>query len=91
MLRDVAAAYHERLPDGPSPLYRDYIAYVKNQPTGVGIKFWKIYLEGARACNFPVLTKGSERRLGSVATKFGSFSELQDIGRKMNVTLANVM
>jgi amino acid adenylation domain-containing protein/non-ribosomal peptide synthase protein (TIGR01720 family) len=91
MLRDLAAAYHERLPDGPGPLYRDYIAYIKSQPAGVGIKFWKRYLEGARACNFPVLTKSSERRLGSVAMKFGRFPELQDMCRKMNVTLANVM
>lgn len=79
------------LPDGLGPLYSDYVAYIKSQPAGVGIKFWKTYLEGARACHFPVLTKGSEKRLGSVAMNFGRFPELQDMCRKMNVTLANVM
>jgi amino acid adenylation domain-containing protein/non-ribosomal peptide synthase protein (TIGR01720 family) len=91
MLRDLAAAYHGRLPDGLGPLYSDYVGYIKSQPAGVGIKFWKSYLEGARACHFPVLTRGSERRLGSVAMNFGRFPELQDMCRKMNVTLANVM
>lgn len=91
MLRDLAAAYHGRLPDGLGPLYSDYVAYIKSQPARVGIKFWKSYLEGAQACHFPVLTKGSDRRLGSVAMNFSRFPELQDMCRKMNVTFANVM
>jgi hypothetical protein len=91
MLRDLAAAYHEKLQDGLGPLYSDYVGYIKSQPDGVGIKFWKTYLEGAQACHFPVLTKSSDRRLASVAMNFGRFSELQDMCRKMNVTLANVM
>jgi hypothetical protein len=91
MLRDLAVAYHGRFPDGLGPLYSDYVGYIESQPAGVGIKFWKQYLEGERACHFPVLSKGSERHLGSVAMNFGRFPELQDICRKMNVTLENIM
>jgi len=91
MLRDLAAAYHGRLPDGLGPLYSDYVRYIKSQPDDVGLNFWKTYLEGARACYFPVLTKSSDRHLGSVAMNFGRFPELQEMCRKMNVTLANVM
>ncbi|TVY85159.1 Nonribosomal peptide synthetase [Lachnellula suecica] len=93
MLRDLAAAYHGKLPDGPGPLYRDYVSYIKTHPADASIKFWKSYLEGAHACHFPVLTPASDgnRRLGSVAMRFGRFTELQDMCQKMNITLANLM
>jgi hypothetical protein len=93
MLRDLAAAYHGTLPDGLGPLYNDYISYIKSHPAGESIKFWKSYLEGAQACYFPSLnsTSGEERRIGSCSMNFGRFSELQDMCKKMNVTLANLM
>lgn len=93
MLRDLAAAYHGTLSDGLGPLYSNYISYIKSHPVDSSIKFWKSYLEGARACYFPVLESnpGGERRLGFVPMKFGRFSELQDMCKKMNITLANLM
>ncbi|KAH7407957.1 nonribosomal peptide synthase [Cadophora sp. MPI-SDFR-AT-0126] len=93
MLKDLAAAYHGRLPEGLGPLYSDYVAYIKSLPAGASIKFWKAYLNGSKACNFPVLNKDfvGTRALGSVAMDFDRFPELQEMCRKMNLTLANVM
>lgn len=81
MLRDLAAAYHGTLPEGLGPLYSDYVSYIKSHPADESIKFWKSYLEGAKACYFPELnsTSGKERCLGSVPISFGRFSELQDL------------
>ena len=93
MLKDLAAAYHGRLPEGSAPLYSDYVAYIKGLPAGPSMKFWKEYLAGSKACNFPVLNKNflGDRILGSVAMDFNRFPELQEMCRKMNLTLANVM
>jgi len=92
MLRDLAAAYHDTLDDGPGPSYGNYIKFIKNLPTNAGTKFWKTYLEGARACHFPVLNKEpTEKRLGSCTMEFDRFPELQDMCKRMKVTLANVM
>jgi NRPS condensation-like uncharacterized protein len=93
MLRDLAAAYHGTLPEGTGPPYSNYISYIKSHAADAGIKFWKSYLEGARACYFPALNSASdeERRLGAIPVSFGRFAELQDMCKKMNITLANLM
>ncbi|PVH81870.1 nonribosomal peptide synthase [Cadophora sp. DSE1049] len=93
MLKDLAAAYHGRLPDGLGPLYSDYVAYIKSLPAGASIKFWKAYLAGSKACSFPILNEdfAGTRVLGSVAMDFNRFPELQEMCRKMSLTLANVM
>jgi len=92
MLRDLAAAYHGQLDDGPGPSYGNYIKFIKSLPTNAGTKFWKTYLQGARACHFPVLNKEpTEKRLGSCTMEFDRFPELQDMCKRMKVTLANVM
>ena len=93
VLRDLAAAYHGTLPEGLGPLYSNYIAYIKSNPVDESIKFWKSYLEGAQACYFPNLNAASddERCLGSVTMRFDRYVELQDMCKKINVTLANLM
>jgi non-ribosomal peptide synthase protein (TIGR01720 family) len=93
MLRDLAEAYHGRLPDEPGPSYSDYVAYIKRRAGGAGAHFWKTYLEGARPCRFPVLNTDAtkEKGLASVPMTFDRFPELQRVCRKMKVTLANVM
>lgn len=93
LLRDLTAAYHGTLPGGVGPLYSNYIAYIKGNPADESIKFWKSYLEGAQACYFPNLNtaSGDERRLGSVTMSFDRYAELQDMCKKINVTLANLM
>jgi amino acid adenylation domain-containing protein/non-ribosomal peptide synthase protein (TIGR01720 family) len=93
MLRDLAAAYHDRLPDGSGPLYSDYVGFIKSQSSAAGTKFWKSYLEGARACHFPTLNKEAEpeKKLASIQMVFDRFPELQDMCKRMKVTFANVM
>ena len=92
IMRDLALAYEDRLPSGPGPLYSDYIAYVKKQGRSAGVNFWKSYLTGAQPTFFPSLnTATSQRRLGSTKMRFGRFAELQELSRKFNVTLSNVL
>ena len=93
MLRDLAEAYHGRLPDEPGPSYGDYVAYIKRNAGGAGAQFWKTYLDGARPCHFPILNTDAtkERGLASVPMTFDRFTDLQKVCQKMKVTLANVM
>lgn len=92
MLRDLAAAYHGKLNDGPGPSYGNYIAFIKSVPSNSGVQFWKSYLEGTRACNFPALHhEQAKKRLGAVTMQFNRYTELQDMCKRMKVTLANVM
>lgn len=92
MLRDLAAAYHDQLPIGPGPSYGEYIKYIKTVQHGTGNQFWKKYLEGVRACHFPILNKTpTEKLLHSASMSFCRFPKLQEMCKKMKVTLANVM
>jgi hypothetical protein len=92
MLEDLAAAYHGTLPDGPGPLYSDYVAFIKTMPPGIGAKFWKTHLEGARTCHFPAIaTPPQERKLAHVVMRFARFPEVQEMCKKMSLTFANVM
>ena len=93
LMRDLITAYEGRLPDGPGPLYGDYIAYIKSQPPSADVRYWKTYLKGIQPCFFPVLNadEALEKHLGSVQLKFDHFAALQSLCKKMKVTLSNVM
>lgn len=92
MLEDIAAAYHGTLPDGPGPLYSDYVAFIKSMPPGVGAKYWRAHLDGARSCHFPVLASPpEEKQLTSTIMKFTRYSEVQDMCKKHSLTFANVL
>jgi non-ribosomal peptide synthase protein (TIGR01720 family) len=93
LLRDLTAAYENRLEDGPGPLYSEYIRYIRSQASGADTRFWTRYLKGIEPCYFPQLYHNSsgERRLSSAGMKFNRFAELQTLCEKMKVTLANVM
>jgi hypothetical protein len=92
MLRDLAAAYHNKLPEGPGPSFGDYIKHIKSVERRSGSNFWRKHLEGARPCYFPLLNKNSgEKLLHSAPMSFDRFPELQEMCKRMKVTLANVM
>jgi non-ribosomal peptide synthase protein (TIGR01720 family) len=93
LLRDLAAAYENRLEDGPGPLYSTYIGYIRSQASGADVRFWTTYLKGIQPCYFPQLYHHSsgEKRLSSARMEFDRFAELQMLCEKMKVTLANVM
>ncbi|KUJ23668.1 condensation-domain-containing protein [Mollisia scopiformis] len=93
ILHDLTAAYHGELPDGPGPLFSNYIAYIKRRAPGESINFWKAYLEGASICNFPVQIEKlpKDRQVNAITMNFERFPALQDLGKKLNVTIANIM
>jgi hypothetical protein len=53
LCRDVVQAYDERLPLQDAPFYSDFITYVRSQPVGVVLSFWKNCLDGVEPCRFP--------------------------------------
>lgn len=93
LLRDLTAAYEDRLEDGPGPLYSDYIRYIKCQAPGADIGFWTTYLNGVSPSYFPQLNHNTTatKLLSSVRMEFNRFPELQALCERTNVTLANVM
>lgn len=93
LLHDLIEAYHGRLPDGPGPLFSDYIAYIKRHAAKTSINFWKAYLDGTQVCNFPTHANPSpeKRRLASIKMQFERFTALQDMCQKLSVTMASVM
>ncbi|TAQ85918.1 hypothetical protein B7494_g5755 [Chlorociboria aeruginascens] len=93
LLQDLAEAYHGRLPDGPGPLYSEYIAYIKSKPQGAVADYWKSYLQALKICHFPAINTNpeKERHLKSVPMEFGRFPALQELCKSMNVTLSNIL
>ncbi|KAL8839224.1 MAG: hypothetical protein Q9170_001830, partial [Blastenia crenularia] len=91
--RDLALAYEGRLPDGPKPLYSDYVRYIGSLGEGSGTTFWKNYLHGIERCYLPKLNpaSGDKKRLNAIYLHFGRFPELQTFCRKNEFTLSNVM
>jgi amino acid adenylation domain-containing protein/non-ribosomal peptide synthase protein (TIGR01720 family) len=57
LLRDLTLAYEGRLSlnEAKPPLYRDYVAYVKEQDANASLDYWQQYLGEAEPCHFPVL------------------------------------
>lgn len=93
MVRDLVLAYDNQLPEGPGPLYSDYIRYIRNQSSDEDLNFWKNYLRGIKPCYLPKLNSQTkaERHLSSVHMKFGGFRQLLDVCDRTKVTLSNVM
>lgn len=93
LLRDLTAAYEDRLEDGPGPLYSDYIRYIRSHASGADVRFWTTYLKGVQPSYFPQLNHNSstEKRLSSIRMEFNRFAELQELCERTKVTLANVM
>ena len=91
--RDLGLAYQGNLPDGPNPLYSDYVRYINSLGTGAGITFWKTYLKGIQRCHLPVLNAapGGPKRLNAIYLHFDRFAELQVFCRANSYTLSNVM
>ncbi|KAL8654006.1 MAG: hypothetical protein Q9210_001767, partial [Variospora velana] len=91
--RDLALAYEGRLPDGPKPLYSDYVRYIESIGEGTGTTFWKRYLHGIGRCYLPTLNAAPEekKRLNAIYLQFDRFPELQQFCRSNEFTLSNVM
>ncbi|KAL9133158.1 MAG: hypothetical protein Q9175_005664 [Cornicularia normoerica] len=90
--RDLGLAYQGNLPEGPKPLYSDYVRYINTLGEGAGVSFWKTYLNGIQRCHMPTLngTLGP-KRLNAIYLHFDRFAELQAFCRANSFTLSNVM
>lgn len=57
LLRDLALAYEDRLALNAAtpPLYRDYVAYIRQLDAKASIDYWDQRLAHAEPCHFPVL------------------------------------
>ena len=91
--RDLGLAYQGNLPDGPKPLYSDYVRYISSLGEGAGVTFWKTYLKGIQRCHMPTLNAipGGSKRLNAIYLHFDRFAELQAFCRANSFTLSNVM
>lgn len=91
--RDLGLAYQGNLPDGPKPLYSDYVRYISSLSAGAGVTFWKTYLNGIQRCHLPTLnpTLGAPKRLNAIYLHFHRFPEMQAFCRANSFTLSNVM
>ncbi|KAI2088808.1 hypothetical protein LOZ35_005711 [Ophidiomyces ophidiicola] len=90
-MRDLVAAYEGRLPNGPGPLYSDYIKFIRTQSADADVRFWKQYLGGIKPCHLPTLHMKRDRHLSTLELNFHQFSELHALCEKLRVTLANVI
>ena len=57
MLHDLCAAYNGS--PGPAGSYRDFIAYLEEQPQDAGLEFWTRHLADVEPCFFPTSTGNS--------------------------------
>ena len=91
--RDLGLAYQGNLPDGPKPLYSDYVRYIGSLGASAGVTFWKTYLKGIQRCRLPTLnpTVGAPKRLNAIYLHFDRFAEMQVFCRANSFTLSNVM
>lgn len=97
ILEELAQGYGGTLSNTPGPLYSEYVKYIRAQPTGADIEFWKRYLHGLQPCHFPKLNAGTNpraaamRSLRSTPLPFDRFAELRRLSEEMHVTFANTM
>lgn len=95
LLRDLAAAYENLLPQRPGPLYSDYISYLQNQSSDIGIEYWKSYLSDLDVCSFPLLNDGQvvKKDLKTIRLDFkqSQFLELQKFCDANGFTFSNVI
>ena len=92
IFRDIISCYQGQKFDTQSPLYSDYIAFLKSLPPGAGIGYWKSYLADAESCCFPVLIDDSgdvDRQLRSKHFDL-DLSKLQIFCNLHDVTMANL-
>ena len=91
--RDLALAYEGLLPEGPKPLYSDYVKYISSLGEGTGATFWKTYLSGITRCHLAPLNPAPKHanRLNAIYLDFRRFPELQAFCRANEMTLSNVM
>lgn len=55
--RDLCLAYEGKLPEGPGPLYSNYISHIYQQDTEADSCYWKQYLQGVEPCQFPSINE----------------------------------
>jgi amino acid adenylation domain-containing protein/non-ribosomal peptide synthase protein (TIGR01720 family) len=94
LLGDFNLAYEGILPQGPAPLYSEYIKYIQDRPLHHAMEFWKEHLADVKPCHFPLLNNGSNEvsRLQYVAVDLELHTNaLYSFCESNGVTVANVV
>ncbi|KAF2200880.1 acetyl-CoA synthetase-like protein [Delitschia confertaspora ATCC 74209] len=93
ILKDLENAYEGRLGEEEGPLYSDYIKYLRSQPAGTAVNYWKQHLKGLRPCYFPATPQvaSKQRQLQSLWMDFDQFGDLQKLSERNSVTFSNIM
>lgn len=94
IMRDLALAYENRLPEDDKPSYSEYIRYITKRGLDSATSYWKGYLDSAERCHLPHMASASDtgpNRLNDMYLQYWRFPELQAFCRAHEVTLSNVM
>lgn len=92
IFQELILLYEGRFLPEVGPLYKDYIAFLQNQPPQAGIGYWKSYLADAKATTFPVLDDGlnPQRVLHSKRLALNDVTHVQKFCSLHGLTLANI-
>ena len=90
--RDLVLAYQNALPNGPGPLYSDYIGYLQAQDQETDLNYWKTYLANVTPCQFPALDTPAEQvnQSNNLTMDLGVESALHAFCEKQEITVANL-
>ena len=90
--KEIVLSYEGKLPEGPGPLYSNYIAFLSDVPPKADIGYWKSFLSEIEPTNFPILKESSSTRriLQSRHFKYTELGSLQAFCDLHGVTMANI-
>ena len=95
MLRDLGRSYGGSLGQSPQPLFKPFIASLRQRNLEEDINFWTSYLASAEPCHFPVLNDGEDipeiaKELRSLRIAVPNLESLQAFGAANGLTLPNI-
>ena len=93
VLCDLVEAYQGQLPHGPTkPVYRDHIAYLKQNENDSVLSYWLKYLEGAEPCYFPNLNEkqAKTRELCSYRVCLSSWMNVSSFASRNGITPSSI-
>ncbi|KAJ5714400.1 nonribosomal peptide synthetase [Penicillium malachiteum] len=94
--QDLLRAYDGLLTAGRGPPYRNYLAYLHNQPENPAKKYWQTYLDQVSPCLVPTSSSGDsrsphEKGLQSVHIRVEEGALLHEFSQLYEVTLSNLL
>ena len=92
IFQEIATLYGDGMLPDTAPPYRNYIAFLQNQPYEAGIGYWRTFLAGLEPTSFPVLNDAVKvkRELRSKHVEYANLEKLQVFCDLHGVTMANI-